>query len=45
MGTLLGVVIVLVVVAAIVAQPLMVLFSRRYSRKQGSSGRHEPPAG
>jgi hypothetical protein len=44
MGTIFGVVIGLVVLAALVAQPLLVLFSRRYPRKPEGSGRQEPPA-
>ncbi len=44
MDTFLGIVIVLILVAAIVAQPLWVMFSRRYPRKQESSDRREPPA-
>ena len=43
MATLLVVVIILILVAAMVAQPLSVLFSRRYPRKQESLGRREPP--
>ena len=44
MANLLGVVIILILVAAMVVPFLLVLFSRRYPRKQESPGRREPPA-
>ena len=43
MGNLLGVVFVLILLAAVVYPFLSVLFSRRYPRKQERSSRREPP--
>lgn len=44
MGNVIVVIIVLVLLAIVVGQPLLVLFSRRYPRKQENPGRPEPPA-
>ena len=44
MSNLFGVVIVLIMVAAIVVPFLSVLFSRRYPKEQESSIRRQPPS-
>ncbi len=44
MGTFIIVVVILILIAIIVVQPLLVLFSRRYPRKQMNLERREPPA-
>jgi hypothetical protein len=45
MDNLLGVVIVLILLAAILVPFLSVLFSRRYPREQENSSRRKPPTG